>query len=62
LIDAIWETLPASDLPALSPEWTAEIQRRSAEFDAGLAQPIAWEEIRREALRRVGITAPDGFY
>jgi putative addiction module component (TIGR02574 family) len=53
LIDALWDTLPADSLPPLSDEWLAEIQRRSAEFDAGLVQATPWEQIRADALRRV---------
>ncbi|MBI3865673.1 MAG: addiction module protein [Planctomycetia bacterium] len=59
LIDAIWDTLPANSLPPLSDEWTAEIQRRSAEYDSGSAQTVSWEQIRAEALRRAGVTIPD---
>jgi putative addiction module component (TIGR02574 family) len=59
LIDAIWDTLPADSLPPLSQEWTAEIQRRSAEFDSGSADIVPWEEVRAEALRRIGVTMPN---
>jgi putative addiction module component (TIGR02574 family) len=59
LIDAIWDTLPADSLPPLSQEWTAEIQRRSAEFDSGSAETVSWEEVRAEALRRIGVTMPN---
>ena len=54
LIDAIWDTLPPDSLPPLSAEWVAEIQRRSAEYDAGTAETVSWEQVRAEALRRVG--------
>jgi putative addiction module component (TIGR02574 family) len=60
LIDAIWETLPADSLPPLSVEWTGEIQRRSAEYDAGSTETIAWEKVKTEALRRIDVTVPDG--
>jgi len=59
LIDAIWDTLPADSLPPLSDEWMGEIQRRSAEHDAGAAETVSWEQIRAEALRRIGVTIPD---
>jgi putative addiction module component (TIGR02574 family) len=59
LIDAIWETLPASSLPPLSDEWVAEIQRRSAEVDAGSAETVSWEQVKADALRRAGVTVPD---
>jgi putative addiction module component (TIGR02574 family) len=53
LIDALWDTLPDDAMPPLSDEWLAEINRRSADYDAGLAQPIPWEQVRAEALRRL---------
>ena len=59
LIEALWDTVPDDSLPPLSDEWVAEIERRSAEYDAGEAQPIAWETIRSEARRRAGLTVPD---
>jgi putative addiction module component (TIGR02574 family) len=52
-IEALWTTVPDEALPPLSPEWTAEIERRSAEFDNGFVQPIAWDEIRNDALARL---------
>lgn len=53
LIEALWETLPESDRPPLSDEWRAEITRRSAEYDAGKASTIAWEDIKRDARSRL---------
>ena len=53
LIEALWDTVPEDAVPPLSDEWLAEINRRSAEFDAGLTQPIPWEQVRSEALRRL---------
>jgi putative addiction module component (TIGR02574 family) len=46
LIEALWDTSPADCLPPLTDEWLQEIQRRSAEFDAGLVQATPWEQIR----------------
>lgn len=51
---AVWDTVPGDALPPLSDEWLAEIQRPSAEYDAGLVQPIPWEQVRADALRRAG--------
>ncbi len=62
LIDAIWDTLPDDALPPLSDEWTAEIRRRSAEYDSGCAETVSWEQIKAEALRRAGVTVPDASY
>jgi putative addiction module component (TIGR02574 family) len=59
LLDAIWDTLPADSLPPLSDEWVAEIQRRSAEFDAGSGETVSWEQVKADALRRAGVTVPD---
>jgi putative addiction module component (TIGR02574 family) len=56
LIEALWDTLPAEYLPPLTDEWSAEIQRRSAEYDSGSVQTVPWEQIRAEALRRAGVT------
>jgi putative addiction module component (TIGR02574 family) len=53
LIDALWGTIPDDAAPPLSQEWREEIQRRSAEYDAGLVQPIPWEQVRADALRRL---------
>jgi putative addiction module component (TIGR02574 family) len=53
LIESLWDTLPDDAAPTLSPEWLAEIERRSAEYDAGLVKPIPWETIRAESLRRL---------
>ncbi len=59
LIDAIWDTLPADSVPPLSNAWIAEIERRSAEYDSGSTETVSWEQIRAEALRRVGVAIPD---
>jgi putative addiction module component (TIGR02574 family) len=53
LIEALWDTLPEDAAPTLSPEWPAEIERRSAEFDAGAVKPIPWETVRAESLERL---------
>ena len=42
--------LPDDAVPPLSDEWLAEIQRRSAEYDAGSVQPIPWEQVRADSL------------
>ena len=53
LIEALWDTLPQDSVPPLSDEWLAEIERRSAEFDAGAVQSIPWEQVRADALQRL---------
>ena len=59
LIDALWETVPPNALPPLSDEWRVEIQRRSAELDAGTVTTIPWDQVRDEAFRRNGIDGND---
>jgi putative addiction module component (TIGR02574 family) len=59
LIEALWDTVPDEALPPLSAEWLSEIERRSAEFDAGTVTAIPWEQIKADALRRAGLTVPD---
>lgn len=56
LIEALWDTVPADSPPPLSDEWQAEIQRRSAEYDSGMVQTTPWEQVRNDALRRLGLT------
>lgn len=46
LIEALWDTIPEDSLPGLSAEWFDEIKRRSAEYDAGLVQPVLWDVIK----------------
>ena len=53
LIEALWDTLPEDAPPPLSDEWLAEIERRSAEFDAGSVEPVPWEQVRADALNRL---------
>jgi putative addiction module component (TIGR02574 family) len=59
LIEALWETVPAEALPALTDEWIEEVRRRSSEYDSGSVQTTPWEQIRADALRRVGIGEPN---
>ncbi len=59
LIDEIWDTFPDDSLPPLSDEWVAEIERRSAEYDAGSAETVSWERVKADALRRIGMAVPD---
>ncbi len=55
LIEALWDTVPADSLPPLTDEWREEIKRRSAEYESGSVQTVPWEQIRADALRRVGV-------
>ena len=57
LIDSLAATLPSPIVPPLHPAWQAEIERRSAEFDAGLVQGRSWEEVKAQARRRLSSDA-----
>ncbi len=59
LFDAIWDSLPLDALPPLSDEWVAEIRSRSAEYDSGAVETVSWEQIKAEALRRLGTAKPN---
>jgi len=45
LVEAVWDDEHPEQWPALSPEWLAEIQRRSAEFDAGRMTAFQWQDV-----------------
>ena len=47
LIEALIAGLDEANPEPLDEDGISEIQRRSAEYDAGLVQPIAWSEVRR---------------
>ena len=56
LVHALLPTLPA--LPAsepgpLHPDWEEEIERRTAEYDAGLVPGIPWEQVRDTARSKL---------
>ncbi len=46
LIEALIAGLDEVNPEPLDEAWMAEIQRRSAEYDSGVAQPIPWSEVR----------------
>ena len=51
LIEALIAGLDEADPEPLDDAWMAEIQRRSAHFDAGQVQPIPWSEVRDRVRR-----------
>jgi putative addiction module component (TIGR02574 family) len=56
LIDELTETLPELPDDGLSPEWRAEIERRSREIDAGTAQLEDWESVRARLFQRANLS------
>jgi putative addiction module component (TIGR02574 family) len=57
LVDALLAAVDERGLRPFDDSWLAEIQRRSAEFDAGTVKPIPWAEVKERARRE---TAPRG--
>jgi putative addiction module component (TIGR02574 family) len=55
LADTIREDIPPEDWPAPSEEWIAEVNRRSAEYDAGRMTAAPWPEVRGRARRKAGL-------
>ena len=49
LIEALIAGLDEADPEPLDDAWMAEIQGRSAHFDAGQVQPVPWSEVRDRA-------------
>jgi putative addiction module component (TIGR02574 family) len=46
LIEVLIAGLDEADPEPLDEAWIKEIERRSADFDAGRAKPIPWSEVR----------------
>ena len=55
LVDAMWDEQHPESWPALSPEWLAEVRRRSAEFDAGRMKASPWEEVQARVRQKAGL-------
>lgn len=55
LIEALWDTVPADSPPLLSREWLEEIERRTAEYDAGTVVTVPWEVVRADAMTRLTV-------
>jgi putative addiction module component (TIGR02574 family) len=52
VIDELVISCEPENGPPLDEAWMAEIQRRSAELDAGLVKPIPWEEVKARLTRK----------
>lgn len=51
LVAALLAAVDERGLRPFDDSWLAEIQRRSAEYDAGAVQPIPWAEVKERARR-----------
>jgi len=55
LIDELAASVPDDQPPALGAAWLAEIERRSAEIDAGTIDTEDWTAIRARLFARHGL-------
>lgn len=55
LAQAMWEDVSPEDWTAPSPEWIAEVQSRSAAYDAGEITASSWPEVRSRARGKAGL-------
>lgn len=57
VIDGLLASVPMPGLWDIDdPAFADELERRSAEFDSGAVQGVAWEQMRADAMRRAGAT------
>lgn len=59
LIDELSSSVPDDAPPSLSDEWLEEIDRRSAEIDAGTVSTEAWSSARERLMRKAGVDGAD---
>jgi putative addiction module component (TIGR02574 family) len=55
-LELVEELLASQDAPGeipFDPAWMGEVQRRSAEIDAGTAQPSPWSVVRERVRQRL---------
>ena len=55
LVSALWENVPPAEWPLPNPEWIAEAERRSAEYDAGRMSASTWPEVQARARQKAGL-------
>jgi len=59
LIDELAASVPDDEPPALSEEWLAEIERRTAEIDSGKVVTQPWPEVRKQLFTQAGLKSAD---
>ena len=57
LIDELAASVRDDEPPSLSPEWLAELERRSAEIDSGKVSTVPWAIVRERLWKKVGLDA-----
>ena len=55
LLDVMRDAEHPDAWPALSPEWLAEVQNRSAAFDAGRMNASPWQDVQARVRRSAGL-------
>ncbi len=55
LIDELASSVPDDHPPRLSPQWLAEINRRSEEIDSGAVETESWSVIRERLFAKHGV-------
>jgi putative addiction module component (TIGR02574 family) len=53
LVSALAAAVEERGLRPFDDWWLGEIQRRSADYDAGNVQPISWSEVKERARQQV---------
>lgn len=53
LLTALMSAVEEQGLRPFDDEWLSEIQRRSAEYDAGGVQPLSWAEVKARARQEL---------
>ncbi len=59
LIDDLASSVPDDHPPRLSPQWLAEINRRSDQIDTNTVKTESWEVIRDRLFDRHGVSHDD---
>ena len=53
LIEELLTTLEMEKDENVDEAWAQEVEKRASELSQGTVVPIAWDEVRKKALRRV---------
>lgn len=59
LIDELAASVLDDQPPALSKQWLAEIERRSAEIDSDKVSTQPWSKVRQQLFSQVGLKRAD---
>lgn len=55
LVEALWDNIVERNaVPALTEAQKAELDRRIADHEANPDDVVSWEEVKAEAVRRIG--------